>query len=88
MFVEEDYKSKLNPMDDKNLFEECKRYIWLSAYANNNPGSEYHRKVSVLYDECERREKKKIYMDAYRVTYKSEIGTDPYPEEGKIGDYE
>jgi uncharacterized protein with von Willebrand factor type A (vWA) domain len=33
----------------KELSEETKRMIWLSAYANNNPKSDYHWKCDACY---------------------------------------
>ena len=39
---EADYKTSLMAMSDKDLYEECRRKIWLSAYAANNPHANSH----------------------------------------------
>ena len=46
-----EYVKKIQNMDYKQLMEETELKIWLSAYANNNPRSDYHWHVSVCYDE-------------------------------------
>jgi len=61
-----DYLRKIVIMDDTQLFEECKDKIWLSAYANNNPRSDYHWHVDACYDECKRRKKIDIYSKAWK----------------------
>jgi hypothetical protein len=60
-----DYLNKLKEMDDEHLQKECERKIWLSAYANNNPRSDYHWQVDACYDECDTRDKIGIYEIAY-----------------------
>jgi hypothetical protein len=53
--------------DDAFLFEQCKHFIWLSAYAANNPRSDYHWQCDACYDECDRRGKvKEIYSVAHK----------------------
>lgn len=61
----EAYKAKLQAMDDKALFDECKDRIWFSAYASNNPYSCYHWQCDYTYSECERRGKGDIYSRAH-----------------------
>lgn len=39
--------------------------IWLSAYANNNPRSDYHWQADACYDEAARRGKPELYVQAY-----------------------
>lgn len=56
-----EYLAKVSAMDDEKLLQECKDRIWLSAYANNNPRSDYHWQVDACYDECVRRNKEGIY---------------------------
>jgi hypothetical protein len=60
------YIAKLAACSDEELAEECDKYIWLSAYAANNPRSDYHWMVDACYDECERRGKPKIYAMAHK----------------------
>lgn len=55
------YLDKLGIMDDRELRDACSQMIWLSAYANNNPRSDYHWQCDACYDECERRDKGYIY---------------------------
>ena len=50
-----EYIVSIQGMTDEKLFEEMKSKIWLSAYANNNPRSDYHWHVDALYDEDKRR---------------------------------
>ena len=60
-----EYFNNLSKMDDAELFEETKSKIWLSAYANNNPRSDYHWHSDACYDECRKRNKPEIYQRAY-----------------------
>lgn len=87
MTGKEKFKEKLSNLSRKELFEHCKKYIWLAAFAANNPHSDYHWMVDLCYDECYKRKATKIYSDAYRITYVEQFGSDPHPEYGKIGDY-
>lgn len=61
-------------MDDAALEKECERKIWLSAYAGNNPRSDYHWQADALYAECERREKGDIYERAYKAVERQVTG--------------
>lgn len=40
--------------------------IWLSAYASNNPRSDYHWQCDACYDECKKRGKEDIYNRAHK----------------------
>lgn len=60
-----DYLRKLVVMTNEQLRKECDSLIWLSAYANNNPRSDYHFKCDACYDECERRKRPDIYKKSY-----------------------
>ena len=64
------YIKKLSEMDDEKLYNECEQKIWLSAYANNNPRSDYHWHVDACYDECVNRGKVEIYKRAYDANVK------------------
>ena len=59
------YIDKLAGLDDKKLYDECEQKIWLSAYASNNPRSDYHWQADACYDEAVRRGKPEIYKQAY-----------------------
>ena len=61
-----DYLIKLAEMSDHELFLKCKDMIWFSAYASNNPRSDYHWQCDACYDECEHRGKSEIYDEAYK----------------------
>lgn len=60
------YLGKLVEKSDKELEAECEQMIWLSAYANNNPRSDYHWQCDACYDECDRRGNTKIYSRAHK----------------------
>ena len=60
-----EYIAKIVGMTDAELLKEAKDKIWLSAYASNNPRSDYHWHADAIYDECKRREKPEIYQRAY-----------------------
>ena len=61
------YLSKVICMTDAELMKECEDKIWLSAYASNNPRSDYHFQCDACYDECDRRKKvDAIYSKAYK----------------------
>lgn len=62
----QDYLDKLAGMTDEKLVEETERMIWLSAYANNNPRSDYHWQARACHDEADKRGKvDEIYVRAY-----------------------
>jgi hypothetical protein len=67
-----EYVEKLHEMDDEKLYDACKETIWLSAYAHNNPRSDFHWMCDACYDECRRRGKAdQIYKKAYDVVSRS-----------------
>jgi len=61
-----DFLQKLVDSTDEQLKQECEHYIWLSAYASNNPRSDYHYQCDACYDECQRRGKGEIYNKAHK----------------------
>jgi hypothetical protein len=60
-----EYVTSIEKMDDDALFKETKSKIWLSAYASNNPRSDYHWHVDAIYDEWVSRGKLERYSEAY-----------------------
>jgi hypothetical protein len=60
-----EYVGEVQKMTDAELEKECESKIWLSTFANNNPRSDNHWHVDVLYDECQDRGKLDIYKKAY-----------------------
>lgn len=61
----ETWLKALQAKDDKAFVKEAETSIWLSAYANNNPRSDYHWQASACYDEAKRRGKPELYTKAY-----------------------
>ena len=66
-----EYINKLHNMDDNQLFEQTEKMIWLSAYAANNPLSDFHWQRNACYDECFARDKIDIYSKAYEKVFKT-----------------
>jgi hypothetical protein len=64
--LKKDYIDKLAAYTDEELLESCTQMIWLSAYANNNPRSDFHWQCDACYDECKKRNKVGIYESAYK----------------------
>ena len=67
-----DYLAKIAAMTDEELFAECQSKIWLSAYAANNPRSDYHWHCDACYDESQRRKDKEIYSRAHKAVVRAE----------------
>jgi len=63
-----EYRARIAGLDDAAFEEEAKSKIWLSAYAANNPKSDYHWHCDLCYDESVRRggEKAPIYSAAHK----------------------
>ena len=58
-------RATLEAASEQELFEYCEQYIWLSAYAANNPYSDYHWKCDAGYAECARRGRVDLYKQAH-----------------------
>ena len=69
----QNYVDKLGAMSDAALFEETKTQIWLSAYAANNPRSDYHWQCDATYDEWRKRNNVDQYGKAHKEVSK-EVG--------------
>lgn len=52
----QEYADKVLSMDDEKLLDETEHMIWLSAYANNNPRSDYHWQADVCIAVCHHRD--------------------------------
>jgi len=62
-----EYRDKLAAMTNAQLSQECEDMIWLSAYANNNPRSDYHWMVDATYGEALARDPDaSIYVRAHK----------------------
>jgi hypothetical protein len=59
------FADTLFAMDDAAFVKEAEHRIWLSAYANNNPRSDYHWQADACYAEAERRGKPELYQTAW-----------------------
>ena len=67
----QDFAYYLASLDDKEFVKEAETAIWLSAYANNNPRSDYHWQADACYDEAARREKPELYIQAHEQAVRS-----------------
>jgi hypothetical protein len=67
-----EFKKKLADMDEARFLEEAGDRIHLSAFASNNPGSDYHWQCDLCYDESVRRGGKEapLYKKAYEAVMK------------------
>lgn len=65
-----EYVAKVSSMDDDALVGEVANKVYLSAYAANNPRSDYHWHADVLYDEARRREKPWLYQRGWNQAYR------------------
>lgn len=65
------YFTKIGEMTDEQLLQESEQKIWLSAYANSNPRSDYHWQADACYDEWKKRGKIKQYTVAYEAAKKT-----------------
>ena len=70
----QEYADGLATMSDEEYGKECEHAIWLSAYAANNPYSDYHWHVDVCYSEAQRRGKLTLYTRAYNAARRSAGG--------------
>ena len=61
----QDYIDRLQAMTHDELRDECRGKIWLSAYANNNPRSDYHWQCDATFNECARRGRPEIYSQEH-----------------------
>lgn len=59
------FADKLANLNQPNFLSEAETYIWLSAYAANNPRSDYHWMCDACYDEAIRRGKPELYDIAW-----------------------
>jgi hypothetical protein len=59
------FADTLAASDEAQFLQIAEEYIWLSAYADSNPRSDYHWKADACYDEAERRGKPELYRKAW-----------------------
>lgn len=61
-----EYLETIKEMSPEELFAETKQKIWLSAFANNNPRSDFHWQCDACYDEWKARGKLEQYTEAWK----------------------
>lgn len=59
------FADKLAAADEAGYLKIAEDYIWLSAYAANNPRSDYHWMCDACYDEARRRGRPELYKRAW-----------------------
>jgi hypothetical protein len=60
------FADKMAPMTNSEFVQFASECIWLSAYASNNPRSDYHWQADACYEEAERRGDPDLYGAAHR----------------------
>lgn len=60
----QDFADKIAALDEAAFLKDAEKYIWLSAYANNNARSDYHWMADAFYDEAKRRGQPELYQQA------------------------
>lgn len=78
------FADQISAMDDDAFLKDAEQKIWLSAYANNNPRSDYHWQADACYLEAQRREKPQLYRKAYARAFLSATGSVPQGYEDDI----
>lgn len=63
--LKQSYADKLPEMTGKEFLDFVSEAIYWSAWANNNPRSDYHWHADVCYRECQRRNEPEVYQEAY-----------------------
>jgi hypothetical protein len=61
----QDYADSLEAMSEVGFLKAAVQAIWLSAYASNNPRSDYHWQADACYDEAVRRGRPELYSQAH-----------------------
>ena len=61
----QEYADKLATYTDDQFVSVAATAIWFSAYASNNPRSDYHWHADACYNEAVRRGKPELYQQAY-----------------------
>ncbi len=70
------FSEKLATFTHQELYEACKQYIWLSAYASNNPRSNYHRMCDACYSKCSQLGLTELYDYAWHTQAKHNFDRD------------
>jgi hypothetical protein len=67
----QEYLDRLSALSDDLLFSETKDKIWLSAYASNNPRSDFHWQCDACYNEWKKRNNLNRYDEAHKAVMAS-----------------
>ena len=59
------FADKIAALSDGDFVKRAEQCIWLSAFANNNPRSDYHWQADACHDEAGRRGKPELYREAW-----------------------
>jgi hypothetical protein len=62
----QEFADRLAKANDAEFLKVAEQFIWLSAYAANNPRSDYHWMCDATYDEAKRRGKPELYDQAHK----------------------
>lgn len=62
----QEFADKLAAASGEEFVAIAEQRIWLSAYADNNPRSDYHWQADACYNEAEQRGKPELYAKAHR----------------------
>ena len=57
----QDFADRIAAMDDAEFMKTAEQYIWLDAYAANNPRSDYHWMSDACYAEAQERGKPGLF---------------------------
>lgn len=67
----QNFADKLASLTDEEFIDVAKDTIWLSAYAGNNPRSDYHWQADACHNEAKRRGKPMLYQKAWNKAVRS-----------------
>lgn len=62
----QEFADRIGAETDDKFIKTCENYIWLSAYAANNPRSDYHWQADACYDEAKARGNTDLYQQGWR----------------------
>lgn len=62
----QNFADKIGAADDDEYLRIAEERIWLSAYAANNPRSDYHWQADACYDEAVARGNPDLYKQAWK----------------------
>jgi hypothetical protein len=62
----QNFADRLAAASDEEYLKIAEEYIWLSAYASNNPRSDYHWMCDASYAEAKRRGRPELYDQAHK----------------------